>query len=439
MNISFTSHNRPQEVLESILRNDSSLTVQDRADKYAKMSASPYGFFRGSNHLYWLDFFRDWHLSLYGGIPETQTWIQGDAHIYNFGAFGNENGDIVYGMDDFDDSIVADYQYDLWRLAISIVLDCRDNGNFSTKKIARAVRKLGKAYLKEVSSYNGNISSADAPTAPLRSFLQTVKEKKDRKELLEKWTILLDGNRIFRTEREKLQTMEAEEQENLAQALQKHLHNFDHPDEPARRHFKIKDAAFRLKAGTGSLGTLRIYALIEGSDSSTGDDVILDIKEQTLPEACKQMSEKELKQYRRAFPDEGLRHARAFRAISRRPDRYLGWMHWDGRDFSIRERSPFKEDFPTRDTKRAKDYRKMAKQWGGLLARGHLRGASDLGPTRATDFASYMKAIKKKRKSRFLDFLESIATGYADCVEQDFQTFQKAIGGLVEGTLTTDH
>ncbi|MBI38797.1 MAG: hypothetical protein CMF59_04300 [Leptospiraceae bacterium] len=425
----FTSHNRPREVLDSILQNDATLSKEQRAAKYAKMSVSPYRFFRGTNHLFWQDFFRDWHFALFGGVPECQTWIQGDAHVYNFGAFGNENGEIIYGMDDFDDSIIADYQYDLWRLAISTCLDCRENGFFSTGKIQKAIRSLAKGYLKEATAPNHGQTQAK----PLKRFLKIVKRKAHRHELLEKWTDSANGKRTFRIEKEKLAAMPSDEQEKLAQALEKHLVNFQHPESPSRFHFRIKDAAYRLEAGTGSLGVLRIYALIEGSGHRANDDVILDIKEQTPPQVCREMSWSELQEYQECFPDEGQRHARAFRAISRRPDRYLGWMSWEGKQFSIRERSVYKEDFPTDETRKFKHYRAMARQWGRLLARGHVRGAADLGPEQRQAFTLHIKGIRKKRKREFLSFLQALAGSYADCVEQDFGTFLSEINLLVEG------
>lgn len=437
MRATYTAHHRHQEVLESIYQVDADLETSQRAEKYAKMAASPYRFFRGSNSLFWKDFFRDWHFALFGGVPESQTWIQGDAHVYNFGAFGTEKGSILYGMDDFDDSIIADYQYDLWRLSISLVLDCRDNGFFSEKKQRKALKSLGKAYLKEASRTGAGKRGTTPEDAkgPLAHFLDKVKKKKDRGELLGKWTIVERGERQFSQEHEKLEPLSDRERQQLADALGEHLHTLDFPDSNPGIHFKIKDAARRLQAGTGSLGLERYYAIIEGADEALQDDIILDIKEQSPPEACRQMNEREMSQYRAEFPNEGIRHARAFRAIAHRPDPYLGWLYWNGRHFSIRERSPFKEDFPTDKTKDFEEYRDMASTWGRVLAREHLRGADGVHSLRSAEFASHIKNIRKNKKAQFLDFLEALSFGYADCVSQDFQVFLKSLNYLVEGRL----
>lgn len=108
-----TRHNRTRQVLDAIAAANARLSDEDRATKYAKLATSPYRFFRGTNHLYWGDVWHDWRFALFGGLPETQTWLQGDAHAYNFGAYGHHDDAVRYGMDDFDDALIGDYQYDL--------------------------------------------------------------------------------------------------------------------------------------------------------------------------------------------------------------------------------------------------------------------------------------------------------------------------------------
>ena len=132
-------HNRNLKVVAELNNQNQDITDEDRRLKFEKMSISPYIFFRGSNHLFWEDFYKDWRINFFGGIQETLTWINGDAHIYNYGAYADHNGKAIFCMDDFDDSIVADYQFDLWRMAVSIVLDCREQRVFNRKTQKKAV------------------------------------------------------------------------------------------------------------------------------------------------------------------------------------------------------------------------------------------------------------------------------------------------------------
>ncbi|MDY6815438.1 MAG: DUF2252 family protein [Pseudomonadota bacterium] len=84
--------------------------------------------------------------------------------------------------------------------------------------------------------------------------------------------------------------------------------------------------------------------------------------------------------YRRVYPNEGIRHEAAFKALAEPPDRYLGWLEFDGVVFSVRERSPFKDDFPTDKLEKKKHLRKMAAIWGEVLATEHKRASRSLNP-----------------------------------------------------------
>ena len=87
MSHALTGHNRPQQVIKAIQQANASLSAAHRQAKYAKMAASPYRFFRGSNHLYWQDVWHDWRFALFGGWPNTQTWLQGDVWVLGLPLF----------------------------------------------------------------------------------------------------------------------------------------------------------------------------------------------------------------------------------------------------------------------------------------------------------------------------------------------------------------
>ncbi len=123
-----------QKILESIeLDTDLILSGANpqkrqelKAEKYARMSRSPFTFLRATNSLFWQDFVNDSRLSKFGNA-QTKNSILGDCHVDNFGAYNNNKGEIIFDLNDFDESIVADYQYDLWRLATSIILVAEEN------------------------------------------------------------------------------------------------------------------------------------------------------------------------------------------------------------------------------------------------------------------------------------------------------------------------
>lgn len=427
-------HNREHQVVSAIKQNNCGLPDSFREAKYKKMSTSSYLFLRGTNHLFWEDFYNDWRLSLFGGNANTHTWLQGDAHLYNFGAFANYYNTVIYGLDDFDDGIVGDYQYDLWRLVISLVLDCRNQNNFKSKEIRKTVKKLGKAYLETIINDHHDPTKKEIhftkknTKGKLRKFLKKVEKKEIRSKMLEKWTTLTEtGKRVFDKEAEKLSELSPEEWENINIAFPKYRNTLS-GEIPANddRYFQIKDIAKRLYAGTGSLGTPRYYLLIEGNTVTPHDDIILDVKRQDFPAAYAEMNEEEKAAYHHVFSHEGDRHAQAFRAIAEHPDQYLGWIELPDGVYSVRERSPFKEDFPTEKLDEDKHLYKLAQQWGKILATEHKRGGYALNLSYLLEDSIEQKIMGKEKK--FIHFLADVAFQYADCVEQDYQIFLTHFG-----------
>ena len=147
------SYDRKGRIFEAIEHHNSALSPVSRSEKFAKMKASPFSFFRGTNHLFWSDFAGDWQVNRFGGSAFSRTWLQGDAHVYNMGAYLNDIGVVSYGFDDYDDSLVADYQYDIWRFAVSMVLDAMENGKLSDKQVTKGIHEFSRNYLETIACY----------------------------------------------------------------------------------------------------------------------------------------------------------------------------------------------------------------------------------------------------------------------------------------------
>lgn len=399
------------------------------------MAAGPYAFYRGSSHLFWGDFYRDWWFSLFGGTVHTQTWIQGDAHVYNFGAFSDHRGTVLYGLDDFDDAIVGDYQYDLWRFSVSLVLDMRENGVFDRNHQGKAIRDFARAYLKTLTAYSADEIHKQThytrrkAKGPLKDFLEKTESRESRRKMLDKLTQELDGKRVFHTEHKKLAPLTEQERARLLEAFARYRQTLSgtlDPDDDT--HFHVKDMARRLWAGTGSLGRPRYFILVEGDEETQHDDIVLDVKRQEPPPAYAFMRTSEKEAYHAVFNHEGERHAEACRAMAERPDNYLGWLELPDGVYSVRERSPFKKDFPTDQIEDVKDLRKLAKQWGLILATEHKRGGRWLnGAEEAFTLEKAVAARTSGRENQFIGLLEELAFNYADCVTQDYHDFLEVL------------
>ena len=88
-NIIFSSksYDRKGKVYESLEHHNRDVATPFRQEKFEKMKNDPYSFFRGSNHLFWYDFAGDWQINRFGGSAFSRTWIEGDSHVYNMGAY----------------------------------------------------------------------------------------------------------------------------------------------------------------------------------------------------------------------------------------------------------------------------------------------------------------------------------------------------------------
>ncbi|GIO16220.1 hypothetical protein J19TS2_57750 [Cohnella xylanilytica] len=114
------------QVLEEFDGRIMGLDDGKRIMKYRKMRGSPYLFFRGSAYLFYFDVGREWFP--YRSDPERPTWIQGDLHFENFGAFRSGKGRIAFDVNDFDEGCMGSYLYDVLRMSVSLFLAMSERG-----------------------------------------------------------------------------------------------------------------------------------------------------------------------------------------------------------------------------------------------------------------------------------------------------------------------
>jgi uncharacterized protein (DUF2252 family) len=425
------SYDRKGKIYEAIEHHNQALPSTSRSEKFKKMKDSPYAFFRGSNHIFWSDFAGDWQVNRFGGSAFSRTWLQGDAHVYNMGAYLNDIGVVSYGFDDYDDSLVADYQYDVWRFAISMVLDSKENGNISDAELSKCVREFARHYLEtidhheQIDSFSSSFTKCNTGKL-LMKFLAKTENKYSRERMLEKWTDV-NESRQFKHIEGKLDPI-AKDSELYGKIMQAFSSYTETVSEDFlsyyKDHYKILDLAVRHSAGTGSLGLKRYYALMRGDTDQNYDDVILDVKQQIQPTAFSYLSDEEVEEYNYNFKNHAQCHSEAYRALSQYPDCHLGWLSIDDAWYSVRERSPFKNDFPTSKLKTAKDYLAMAKQWSEIMAKKHLQAARKLnGSVDPYVFEATINRIARDRIEEFEVFVDGIAHSYAKQVRRDWLYF----------------
>ena len=446
---------RASWVVAEINDHNAGLSDDLRAGKYEKMAESAHAFFRGTNHLYWADLADDKRVEDFGG-KSTRIWLQGDVHACNFGSFNNDDGTIVYDLNDHDEGVVADYKLDLWRLATSLVLVIDEN-NAKAKAAAgeadagevidsdgrsAALDALCESYLSALDGYRGNdlekarIFTQGETSGMLADFLAKVAQKKTRAKMLSKWTKVVDGQRVLLDAADYAASGEEAELESvdakLAQAIQAAMKGYLatlSSGKWATGYFDLKSVRRRLGAGTGSYGAPRYYLLIEGETTSLDDDRILDVKLQGAPSAYPYLASGLRAITDKAAQTDGqvnhaLRAIRAAKALGVHVDDHLGWMKLPEGLFSARELSPAKDDVDPADLDTVALVKAFATTWGTILATAHARADNDHdSQVIGSSFEKQVGDATQDKHEAFCKQVRQVAVGYALQVSADYSAF----------------
>lgn len=114
-------------------------------ERRRRMAESPFAFFRGAATVMAADL---------GGQGHSGLIVQlcGDAHLLNFGFYGSPERNLLFDINDFDETHPGPFEWDLQRLAASLVLAARSQ-NLSQKQQLKAVRQAVRAYRKAISGF----------------------------------------------------------------------------------------------------------------------------------------------------------------------------------------------------------------------------------------------------------------------------------------------
>ncbi|WP_438009313.1 DUF2252 family protein [Sorangium sp. So ce321] len=425
---------RTSHVVAEITNANASLPSSARAEKYAQMEASAFAFFRGSNHLCWKDLGSSSQLSTYGGASGTRTWLGGDMHVDNTGSFDDDQGDIVFAINDFDEAVIGDYQLDVWRLATSLALVARENGGYSLADQGSLLDAFTEAYLDAIAGYAGNSQettrklTASNTHGLLDDFLADVEDSNSRVEMLDDFTIKVGGVRRLDTGgNPDLAAVTAAVDADVRGHMLAYRATLSGGGAglPAA-YFTVKSVAQRLHSGIGSLGVTRYYVLIEGPTSGQDDDRLLDVKAQGAPSAFVGLAAAAVSQTNAASGDnQAYRTVLAYKALGYRVDDLLGWMTLsDGQSYSVRERSPYKDTFDTASLTTMTRFTNLAEQWGELLATQHARADEDWdAAVFPGSVDGEIDALTDGDHEGFRAKVRSVALDYADQVALDYASF----------------
>ncbi|WP_151733378.1 DUF2252 domain-containing protein ['Paenibacillus yunnanensis' Narsing Rao et al. 2020] len=417
-----------QDLLISILdefdEHIMGLDPHSRAGKYRKMAQSAFSFYRGSAYLFYFDATRQYFP--YHTSGERPTWIQGDLHFENFGAFRSEDGEIVYDVNDFDEGYVGSYLYDLLRMSVSIALVGRQLG-LDTDGQLGSIGEYIQAYHRQIRRFAQGkddpekfLMNQRQAKGPVRKLLRKL-ERRRQGHFLEKVTAQMQTGRVF-LENTELAIPELAEQEQLEQAWSFYLDTILAPKEN-KDHYRIKDIAVKHGSGTASIGLDRFYVLIEGDAGAEElDDTVLEAKEVRVPVPAYFLPYSE--SFWSFFAHQGKRVAATQQAMHHKADPYLGFLTLEGRYFYVRERSPYKKRLKLQDISDREDMERVLESMGRLTAKMHARADADVNKgILAYHSEKEIAAAMGPDADAFAKYIAEWAYSYANQVEKDYAMF----------------
>ncbi|MBX7110112.1 MAG: DUF2252 domain-containing protein [Chitinophagales bacterium] len=306
--------------------------------RYARMLESPFAFLRGGAAIMAADL-----------APYKTTGIDvqtcGDMHVANFGLYASVERNLIFGINDFDETIPGPWEWDLKRLATSAVTSCRFLGG-DVKLCEEAARSAVKSYRKKMKqyAYMGNldlwyssIKDTDIlsmiPHYMRKNALHILSKARTHTniQVLENLTDIIDKKHKLRIN-EPFMVRETKTMfgRTIIEALDILMEDYSKSLANDRRyllgHYKVADAV-RKVVGVGSVGTRCWVVYLEGSYKN--DPLFLQIKEaQPSVYASDSIS---------LYKNEGERVVAGQRLLQGSADIFLGWAQLDGTDYYIRQ------------------------------------------------------------------------------------------------------
>jgi hypothetical protein len=372
----------------AIGRADPVTTLMDQASsrvqalvplRNARMMASPFAFFRGSAAIMAADL---------AHTPRTGISVQlcGDAHLSNIGGYAAPDRQLVFDLNDFDETLPGPWEWDVKRLMASLAIACRDRG-FEDKDRTAVVRSAAAAYRKAMREF-----------AAMGS-LQVYYSRMTVADVRARWGSEVDKKttRAFDRNVEKSMTKDSvRAAAKLTSTGRRHL----------LERYRFVDAA-RKVVGVGSVGTRAWVVLMLGIVDD--EPLMLQLKE-AQPSVLAEFAG------RSRYENQGQRVVVGQQTLQAASDIFLGWTRIAGidgvaRDFYIRQLWDWKMSFDV-GGQSPSTMCIYAQLCGWILARAHAASGDRVA------IAAYLG-----QGDGFDVAMAEFAEAYADQNERDYNRF----------------
>ncbi|MFH6992716.1 DUF2252 domain-containing protein [Flavobacterium sp. FlaQc-48] len=406
----------PVEILikTSIGRIESLLPI-----RYSRMMESPFAFFRGAAAIMAADLAQ---------TPNTGIDLQlcGDCHLMNFGGFATPERQLVFDINDFDETFPGPWEWDLKRLAASFVIAGRWR-NFSNKTCKEFAWNVADSYKRHMLEYSKlsalqiwyaqidlaeliergededirafqqkRIKKAAEYTAHEKEFAKMTYQEGSRARIKDNPPLIYhptgeQGKRIL---------LEAETIHH------RYLATLSDDKKVLLSRYTLHDLAIKV-VGVGSVGTLCGISLLM---SATGEPIFLQFKE-----ARKSVLEDNVK-VKSKYTHQGERIVRGQRLMQSASDMFLGWTNDDNNKFFYIRQLRDAKVKPVLEIMKAKNMNDYAKACGWALARAHAR----------TGDPSVLSGYIGK-SNEFANAISKFSVAYANQNDLDYNRMLQAI------------
>jgi len=203
--------------------------------RHTRMAASPFSFYRGAANVLAADL---------AAVPQSGLKVQlcGDAHLANFGGFASPERNLVFDLNDFDETLPGPFEWDIKRLAASLEIAARSRGfdrkirsrivSASVRSYREAMREFAK--MQNLDVWYARLTSDDILARwgggigreSLKAFQRSVDKagSKDRLRAVSKLTRLVDGEPRFVSDPPLLVPIEELFSESVVRELEGSIH-----------------------------------------------------------------------------------------------------------------------------------------------------------------------------------------------------------------------
>jgi uncharacterized protein (DUF2252 family) len=418
---------RKQFIVQSFLDNYGDLIAKETSawrGKFRKMAETPFAFYRGSAPLFYADMARDEDPFL--NEQTSRVWIQGDLHAQNFGTYMNGKGVLVFDVNDYDESYVAPFTWDVKRFCASLALigyqkalsdvDIREIVAQGARSYARQVARFAAGADKNFSLTLGNTEG------PLLQVLHNARML-TRVALLDMETDIVDGDRRFKATKSIL-AVDDVTRKKVEAAFAQYLVTIPQRKRRAIMNYEIKDIAQRLGLGIGSAGLTIYSVLLEGETQALENDILISMKVARPAAPAKQVNDAAAAGY---FEHEGHRTTISQRALQSASDPFLGYTTFDGAGMYVMEVSPYVADLDWANINDLDDILATVELLGQCIAKIHCCSDDDSDQTLINySIEAAINGVIDGREAEFVQYITDFGEQYAACVRADHQLFVDA-------------